>query len=58
MIDVLPLLLAVAPAPTTSDAAFAQLAALAGVWRRADRPESPLRVRFYLTAGGTVLVEE
>ena len=64
MIEALSLLLMVAsvaevrPAPTASDAAFARLSALMGVWRRADRPESPLRVRFYLTAGGTVLVEE
>jgi hypothetical protein len=30
---------------------------MVGVWRAADKPQSPLRIRFYLTAGGTVLVE-
>jgi hypothetical protein len=30
---------------------------MVGVWRPADQPQSPLRIRFYLTAGGTVLVE-
>jgi hypothetical protein len=37
--------------------AFAELTRMVGTWRRADKPESPLRIRFYLTAGGTVLVE-
>jgi len=37
--------------------AFAALSRLAGVWRPADDPQSPLRIRFSLTAGGTVLVE-
>jgi hypothetical protein len=37
--------------------AFAQLARLTGLWRPADKPASPLRIHFYLTAGGTVLVE-
>jgi hypothetical protein len=27
------------------------------VWLSAEQPTSPLRIRFYLTAGGTVLVE-
>jgi hypothetical protein len=47
------------PAPATVSAAeaFAQLARLAGRWRPADRPESPLRIQFYLTAGGSALVE-
>ncbi|MFC3307962.1 hypothetical protein [Blastomonas aquatica] len=31
---------------------------LVGVWRQVDKPQSPLRIRFSLTAGGTVLVEE
>lgn len=60
----LPLLAALAPAPAqppaeavTADHAFAQLSRLVGVWRRADQPQSTLRIRFYLTAGGTVLVE-
>jgi hypothetical protein len=30
---------------------------LVGSWRVAGKPESPLRIRFSLTAGGTVLVE-
>jgi hypothetical protein len=37
--------------------AFRQLSALAGTWRNAEQPKSTLRIRFYLTAGGTVLVE-
>ena len=41
----------------TADDAFAELTRMVGVWRRADKPESSLRIRFYLTAGGTVLVE-
>ena len=52
-----------APPPTgasaaTADAAFLRLKALAGTWRNADNPASALRIRFSLTAGGTVLVEE
>jgi hypothetical protein len=47
------------PAPDTSaaTAAFQKLSALAGTWRNAEQPQSPLRIRFFLTAGGTVLVE-
>ena len=48
------------PAPAAAEpagAAFQQLSELVGTWRNADRPESPLRIRFFLTAGGTVLVE-
>jgi hypothetical protein len=37
--------------------AFQQLSALVGTWRNAEQPESPLRIHFYMTAGGTVLVE-
>ncbi len=50
-----------APDPAAADpaaAAFARLKALAGTWRNADNPASPLRIHFYLTAGGTVLVED
>lgn len=39
-------------------AAFDRMKALVGTWRVADKPQSPLRIRFSLTAGGTVLVEE
>lgn len=39
-------------------AGFAKIKELVGVWRQADKPESPLRIRFSLTAGGTVVVEE
>ena len=46
----------VAHAPVAA-AAFDQLKTLVGTWRNADRPESPLRIRFCLTAGGSVLVE-
>lgn len=45
------------PAPVSAEAAFAQLSRLVGRWRPAERPDSPLRIHFYLTAGGTVLVE-
>ena len=38
-------------------AAFKQLSALVGTWRNAGEPNSPLRIRFFLTAGGTTLVE-
>lgn len=37
--------------------AFDRLARLAGTWRPADEPDSPLRIEFYLTARGSVLVE-
>jgi len=45
------------PEAMTPEDAFAQLTQMVGVWRPADKPESPLRIRFYLTAGGTVVVE-
>src|SRR5918998_1571273 len=45
------------PEKISAEDAFAQLTRLVGVWRPADKPESSLRIRFYLTAGGTVLVE-
>ncbi len=48
------------PAPAAASPAatgFRQLSGLVGIWRDAERSESPLRIRFYLTAGGTVLVE-
>lgn len=62
------LLLAAAPsvasAPTetqkpasAAESDFARLAALAGEWRNAQNPQSTLRIRFALTAGGTVLQE-
>ena len=41
----------------SADDAFTQLAQMVGVWRPADKPDSPLRIQFYLTAGGSVLVE-
>lgn len=53
-------LAAVQPAAAAAEpaaAAFEQLSGLVGTWRNADRPDSPLRIRFFLTAGGTVLVE-
>lgn len=52
-----------APAPPqvqlapSADESFARLEALVGTWRPADNPASPLRIRFWLTAGGTALVE-
>ncbi len=41
-----------------AEAAFDRMTGLVGTWRVADKPQSPLRIRFSLTAGGTVLVEE
>ena len=38
-------------------ARFAEMQQLVGSWRVASNPNSPLRIRFALTAGGTVLVE-
>ena len=46
-----------ASAPSASSA-FERMKALVGIWRNADNPASLLRIRFTLTAGGTVLVEE
>lgn len=37
--------------------AFAQMSRMVGTWRPADKPQSSHRIRFYWTAGGTVLVE-
>jgi hypothetical protein len=45
------------PEAIESAAAFAQLAQMVGTWRVANKPNSPLRIHFYLTAGQTVLVE-
>lgn len=42
----------------TSAMAFETMKEAVGLWRPADNPDSSLRVRFSLTAGGTVLVEE
>ena len=61
MIALTALALAFAP-PAAAEAspaatAFTQLSTLVGTWRNADQPDSALRIRFTLTAGGTVLVE-
>lgn len=48
----------VAAAPSDYASGFADLKALVGVWRQVDKPDSPLRIRFSLTAGGTAFVEE
>lgn len=48
----------VATAAPDGAAAFTRLSALQGTWRIAADPASPLRIRFSLTARGTVLVEE
>lgn len=47
------------PAPVVSPAAtaFQRLSGLVGTWRNAEQPQSSLRIHFYLTAGGSVLVE-
>ncbi|MCP5397015.1 MAG: hypothetical protein H6918_09865 [Sphingomonadaceae bacterium] len=47
-----------APADFDEAAMFDQLKALAGTWQIAGRPDHALRIRFSLTAGGSVLVEE
>lgn len=50
-----------APVEGPHDAAassFDAMATLVGIWRPASTPASPLRIRFSLTAGGTVLVEQ
>lgn len=45
------------PEKVAAEDAFAELTRMVGTWRPADTPQSPLRIRFYLVAGGTVLVE-
>ncbi len=42
---------------TPAEISFQTMTTLVGTWRRADAPESALKVRFALTAGGTTLVE-
>lgn len=44
-------------AAISGEDAFAQMSRMVGIWRPADKPQSSHRIRFYLTAGGTVLVE-
>lgn len=44
--------------PDPAGAAFFRLKTMVGTWRRKDDPASPLRIRYYLTARDTVLVEE
>jgi hypothetical protein len=46
-----------APAAVPAEEAWAQLSKLVGRWRPADRADGSLTIHFYLTAGGTVLVE-
>lgn len=46
------------PATPNPETSFERLKALAGVWQPLGKPESALRIRFYSTAGGSVLVEE
>ncbi|MDM7957822.1 hypothetical protein [Blastomonas sp.] len=41
----------------SAEDAFVQMKRMVGTWRPADKPQSSHRIRFYLTAGGTVLVE-
>ena len=43
---------------TTITSSFDHMKGLVGTWRQADKPDSPLRIQFSMTAGGTVLVEE
>jgi len=44
--------------PDTATTAFETMKETVGIWRPVENPDSPLRIRFSLTAGGTVLVEE
>lgn len=44
--------------PDQIASSFDGMKKLVGVWRQADNPASPLRIRFSLTAGDTVVVEE
>ena len=46
-----------APAAVPAEEAFAEISKLVGRWRPADGADGSLTIRFYLTAGGTVLVE-
>jgi hypothetical protein len=46
-----------APAAVPAGEAFAELSKLVGRWRPSDRADGTLVIQFYLTAGGTVLVE-
>ena len=46
-----------APVAAPAQEAFAELSKLVGRWRPSDRADGSLVIRFYLTAGGTVLVE-
>ncbi len=45
-------------APDPAATAFDTVKSLAGTWRPADAPDSPLRIRFAATAGGTAVTEE
>ena len=47
-----------ATASNAVDTAFQRLSGLEGEWAMTDNPGSPLRIRFYPTAGGSTLVEE
>ena len=47
-----------APVGDPATPAFDRLKALVGTWQPARKPEHPLRIRFYLTAADSVLVEE
>lgn len=53
----LPYGIAVQAQPDVTASSFGALKSLVGVWRVAAKPASTLRIRFYPTAGGTVLVE-
>lgn len=48
----------VSSSPNHAGARFDEMKMLAGVWRQSDKPDSLLRIRFSLTAGDSVLVEE
>lgn len=48
----------ISPSQDVAAASFDSMKELVGEWRSAAADDSPLRIRFSLTAGGSVLVEE
>ena len=57
IVQALPLDQALSAEPDEAASRFTELKQLVGDWRIAGQPHSPLRIRFSLSAGGTVLVE-
>ena len=57
LVQALPFSQALSAEPDEATSRFSEMKQLVGSWRVAGQPNSPLRIRFSLTAGGTVLVE-